>query len=102
MSKYSWMYNNRQWRARRLQQLTDHPLCNRCMDRGQVTAATVAHHVHRHEGNLEVFHTSPLESLCAACHDTDAKEQEAHGYSTAVGTDGWPTDPAHPTNRRMR
>ena len=39
-----------------------------------------------------------LESLCKSCHDSLAQSIEKRGYSTEVGTDGWPIDPKHPQN----
>lgn len=60
----------RKWRARRRVWLTEHPWCETCMLAGHYTPATDVHHLERHEGNVETFNSSPLQSLCHACHSS--------------------------------
>jgi 5-methylcytosine-specific restriction protein A len=79
-----------------------HPLCAECLRNGIITAAHAAHHLQAHHGNLDVFRLSPLESLCASCHNRFAQQIERVGYSRAIGADGYPIDPMHPFHRNDR
>jgi hypothetical protein len=94
------LYDTARWKRAREAQLAREPLCRRCTRDGKVKAATVVHHVERHDGNPALFFGSPLESLCKWHHDAEAQQTEALGYSTTIGSDGWPTDPRHPVNER--
>lgn len=66
---------------------------------GHTTPATVAHHLVPHRGDETLFFTSPLQSLCKACHDKHGAEQDARGYTSQTGPDGFPIDARHPFNR---
>jgi hypothetical protein len=57
------LYNRKQWKIDREQQLAAYPLCHDCDN-----AATEVHHLIRHKQNEELFFSSPLMSLCHACH----------------------------------
>jgi len=93
-------YKSARWQALRLAQLSKQPLCERCWESGKVTAATVVHHRKKHEGNeVLFFDPANLASSCAPCHDATEQQIERRGYSTAIGVDGWPIDPNHPSNR---
>ena len=92
------LYDTARWQRLRREQLAREPLCRRCTRDGKVTAATVVHHEQRHNGDAHLFFASPLESLCAWHHDAEAQSTEALGYSTTIGPDGWPIDPAHPVH----
>jgi 5-methylcytosine-specific restriction endonuclease McrA len=93
-------YSGRRWRSLRAQQLAREPLCERCRKLGRTTAATVVHHVERHNGDPVKFFAGPFESLCKQHHDGDAQSEERLGYSTEIGLDGFPVDPKHPVNAR--
>jgi 5-methylcytosine-specific restriction protein A len=93
------LYKTKRWYSIRQHQLTQHPLCKRHLDKGDVVAATIVHHVDRHQGNEYLFYNSRLESLCKPCHDAHEQQAERYGYSLAIGNDGWPTDHRHPANR---
>jgi len=84
------------WKKRRLVQLRAHPLCKLCLDRSIITPANVVDHVEPHDGLWRKFRWGKLQSLCGPCHDSVKRTQEARGYSTAIGPDGWPVDPKHP------
>lgn len=90
MSEHADLYNSRRWRMRRVSQLKAHPLCKRCMDRGLVTAASVAHHIVPHRGDPVLFYTGALRSVCKQCHDSVEQSIEKTGSATEVGVDGWP------------
>lgn len=70
---------DRSWRVRRAIQLEDKPWCEDCWEKGIVTVATEVHHVQRHEGDVMVFLSSPLQSLCKACHTRIGNETERAG-----------------------
>ena len=93
----SW-YGRQRWRIRARRQLREHPLCNKCLQRGHVVPATVADHVTPHRGDQQAFWFGQLQSLCAPCHSRFKQIEEVHGYSTDIDADGWPIDPRHPAN----
>lgn len=95
------LYKTARWQALRTLQLQRKPLCEWCEAKGLIVVATVAHHSEPHKGDLAKFYGVPLVSLCAPCHDTDAQSIERTGYSKAIGSDGWPTDPRHPANAKQ-
>ena len=86
---YHYLYGRR-WRTRRLAHLRQHPLCASCAEHGLVTAATVAHHTTPHKGDRELFMSSPLESLCAQCHDSLYQSIERLGYDKGCDIHGAP------------
>ena len=91
---------DRRWRARREQQLRNHPLCRLCMDmRGLVVAATVADHVEPHRNDPIKFE-GPLQSLCKACHDSWKQALESGGHMKGCDLTGMPLDPNHAWNKR--
>lgn len=58
------------WRAYRLCFLAEHPLCDQCLDDGQVTAATVVDHIQDHKGDQELFwDPDNHRALCRQHHD---------------------------------
>ena len=95
------LYNTKRWQVMRLQQLSKQPLCERCQTNGKVAAATVVHHVDKHEGDpAKFFLCSNLASSCKSCHDAVEQQVEQNGYFRAVGNDGWPLDANHPFNSK--
>jgi 5-methylcytosine-specific restriction protein A len=92
------LYKTARWHRIREQQLSEHPLCQRCLDGmpKRITPATVVHHINRHHGDPVLFYTGPFASSCAPCHDSIEQGIERRGYDTTIGQDGWPTDQAHP------
>jgi len=96
---YRKLYKTKRWLEIRQAQLTAEPLCQRHKKRGQLVRAEVVHHVKAHKGDEYLFYHGEVESLCKACHDSDAQSEEARGYSKRIGSDGWPVDPKHPANQ---
>lgn len=97
---YRKMYRTAQWQSLRCSRLSAEPLCRACALKGLIIVATVVDHVKPHRGDAALFFDiSNTQSLCAPCHDIDKGHIEAHGFSKAVGTDGYPTDPLHPIHR---
>ncbi len=102
-AEYRKLYNLPIWRGKhglRARQLTKQPLCERCKKAGHITIATVVNHRTPHKGDMNIFaDPANLESTCKPHHDGDIQAEEHHGFSTAIGADGWPTDDRHPANR---
>jgi 5-methylcytosine-specific restriction protein A len=84
------MYNTPLWRARRLYQLRQHPLCALCLERKDIVVAEVAHHIEPHRGDWERFVSIPLQSLCKPCHDGIVQSQERLGFSKGCDVHGAP------------
>jgi 5-methylcytosine-specific restriction protein A len=60
-------------------------------------AASVVNHKIPHKGDVELFYSPEnIESVCKSCHDGPIQSEERRGYSSEVGTDGWPIDYRHP------
>jgi len=93
-------YSMQRWRIRARHQLAKDPLCCLCIEEGEkVTPATVADHYPAHGGDYNLFLRGPIRSLCKAHHD--ALSGFVHKpYSSAIGGDGLPIDPAHPFNKK--
>ena len=90
MSKYN-LYNNKQWRAIRSEQLHNEPLCRRCKAIGIYTPATVCDHIDPHKGDVEAFWRGPFQSLCQVCHSLDKQRIEKNlEIKPVIGLDGWP------------
>ena len=58
----------RAWQKRRISHLAAHPWCDDCLEEGRYTEATDVHHEIPHRGDKKLFWSSPLRSLCHACH----------------------------------
>ena len=97
--EYDKFYKTARWKRLRKLQLTQHPLCKFCLQRGIVTRANVVDHVKPHRGDWTDFITGELQSLCEPCHNSAKRQIELRGYSCDVGIDGYPIDPNHPFNR---
>jgi hypothetical protein len=67
-----------------------------CLKDGRINAATIADHIEPHKGDQQKFFFGELQSLCKLHHESAKKREEARGYSTRIGADGWPVDPRHP------
>lgn len=91
-------YKTPAWRRAREAQLARQPLCERCLEAGRVTAATVVNHRRPHKGSWALFlDPGNHESCCKPHHDREIQSEERRGYRKAIGDDGWPTDPRHPS-----
>lgn len=72
---YKRMIHTSSWVRLRHLVLSEHPLCQRCVEEGYVTAATEVHHVRpveealtRREKERLMFDRSNLRALCHSCH----------------------------------
>ena len=100
---YRHLYNTARWLRTRTYQLKQHPLCQRCLRKGHVTQATVCHHLDpRQKDNPATFYLGPFESRCTECHNSLDQQEEKLGFTTEIGSDGWPSHPGHPANVATR
>ena len=97
--QYRPWYKTRAWQIVRRNQLREHPWCRMCLEAKARVLATVVDHTEPHRGDRARFFSGPFQSLCETHHNASKQREERAGYSTAVGEDGWPTDPRHPANR---
>jgi 5-methylcytosine-specific restriction enzyme A len=68
------------WQSSRVAQLARQPLCETCLKRGEVTAATVVHHKEAHKGDWQKFiDPANHESACKPCHDGELQREERRG-----------------------
>lgn len=85
-------YSSRRWKARRAQQLREHPLCKMCRAEGKATPATIADHRVPHKGDYILFWEGELDSLCKRHHDSDKALIEGGKRVVQIGVDGWPLE----------
>jgi len=69
------------WQKARKIYLREHPLCVKCLEEGQVTAATVVDHIIPHKGDYGLFwDVDNWQSLCERHHnEKTAKEDGGFG-----------------------
>lgn len=89
-ARYRALYKTARWRAIRHQQLSLHPLCEWCLEREEVTAASEVHHKIAHRGSEELFWSGPLVSTCKPCHSSRGQLEDNGKTVIRYGADGWP------------
>lgn len=89
-------YQLERWRKRSRAQLSAHPLCAMCLQRGLVVPASLADHIVEHNGDKQMFWYGALQSLCSTCHNSDKRIETLRGYLPGTDANGEPTDPRHP------
>ena len=103
-----WPYNTSQWQALRKVKLSQQPLCEACMLRGQTMQANTVDHIKPINAGGAAF--PPLDglmSLCASCHSykTGAVDNPRLQHTTyarrfkGCAVDGSPIDPLDPWHR---
>ena len=101
-----WPYNTAKWQRYRKQKLQAHPLCEVCLQHGQIEVATVVDHRIPISAGGEPF--PPLEGLASLCegHHNGKTRAEQLGETNWMhkGCDifGRPLDPNHPWNVERR
>lgn len=70
-----------------------------CLKARRLTPATTADHVIPHKGDAKLFWEGELQSVCKPHHDGPKQAEERRGFTGEADADGWPSDPAHPSNR---
>ncbi len=104
--RYKHLYDRAEWKdLRRAIWIRDAGLCRLCglvtYGRAPAPSSAVCDHIRPHRGAAALFFDPDnLQTLHKSCHDSAKAQIEARGYSSAIGADGWPIDPAHPANRR--
>jgi 5-methylcytosine-specific restriction endonuclease McrA len=99
---YRKLYQTKQWsKLREVALLRDAFKCQRCgcfLKRGRShPQSAVVHHIKAHKGDIDLFFDiNNTTSVCWTCHSGVIQSEEARGYSTQIGQDGWPTDRNHP------
>jgi 5-methylcytosine-specific restriction enzyme A len=108
-----WPYSTRHWERLRLQKLRRDPLCEACLQTGEITPAEAVDHRdpisergRKERSILEAFpHLDALASLCASHHNQKTRaEQLGEKDWMRKGCDifGRPNDPDHPWNKEER
>jgi 5-methylcytosine-specific restriction enzyme A len=97
-----WPYSTQRWQRLRLHKLRQQPLCEACLQVGEIEPATVVdHRVPITQGGDSFPALDRLASLCESHHNAKtAAEQRGEDYMRK-GCDifGRPNDPDHPWNR---
>lgn len=93
------LYRTKAWQALRLQAFTrDLGICGIC--KKIIIGRYDADHIQPHKGDgAKFFDPGNVQVLHPDCHASLKQSREKHGYSSEIGPDGWPLDPAHPANR---
>ena len=83
---YDSLINTTRWQKLRRAYLSKHPLCEDCMQRGRVTAATEVHHIEPIEWaqgieamRKRAYDQGNLRALCHECHVNAHKEMGRGG-----------------------
>ena len=76
-------YNNTTWRKLRETYMREHPICERCLEKGKVTPAEDIHHIKTPFRNGVInygllFDDKNLMALCKECHGEIHAEQQGH------------------------
>jgi 5-methylcytosine-specific restriction enzyme A len=106
-----WPYTTRRWERLRRLKLKTHPLCEACLQVGEIEPATVVDHriPISERGRQERLASEAfvsldqLASLCASHHNTKTRaEQLGQQDWMRAGCDvfGRPNDPDHPWNKQ--
>jgi 5-methylcytosine-specific restriction endonuclease McrA len=100
-SPWHHLYNTKQWKLLRKQQLAHSPLCAFCEKQGKVTPANVVDHKQPHKGDKDLFFApGNLQSLCKTCHDSAKQRAEKAGIQdVGCDTSGLPLDDSHHWNK---
>lgn len=76
-------YQNTAWRKERDNYLREHPLCEKCLEKGKITPAQDIHHKKSPFKNGEInwnllYDENNLMSLCKECHGNIHAAQQGH------------------------
>ncbi|UXN62896.1 HNH endonuclease [Phyllobacterium sp. A18/5-2] len=87
---YRKLYKTARWRRIREHQLTQQPLCQWCIEREVVEAATECHHATPHRGSVDLFWSGPFISTCKPCHASRGQREDLGQTVVTFRADGWP------------
>lgn len=76
-------YQNTAWRKERDNYLREHPLCEKCLEKGKITPAQDIHHKKSPFKNGEInwnllYDVNNLMALCKECHGNIHAAQQGH------------------------
>lgn len=85
------LYDTARWRRRAAAQLAKDPLCAACRARGWTEEArAVDHIIPARQGDQFHFWSTPVQSLCLACHNAKRRADRGKPVKPWIGADGWP------------
>ena len=91
--EYQHLYRTYRWQKIRKAHITEHPLCEMCLQQGKTTLAKVVDHITPHRGNEVLFYSGPFQSLCYAHHNSTKQKMEKREVIIGGNVDGSPLDP---------
>jgi 5-methylcytosine-specific restriction protein A len=97
------VYDLREWRRVRLEQLAREPFCRECRARGSYVPAQHVDHIVSIESGGAWFDADNLQSLCAPCHSVKTRADEGattRAWQPGCDAAGIPLDHTHPWNKR--
>jgi 5-methylcytosine-specific restriction endonuclease McrA len=98
-----WPYSTQRWQRLRLQKLRQHPLCEACLQVGEIEPATVVdHRTPIAKGGDPFPALDQLASLCERHHNekTNAEQRGEDYMNKGCDIFGRPNDPDHPWNKK--
>jgi 5-methylcytosine-specific restriction protein A len=84
------LYSLRQWQRVRRAKLTDSPLCEHHLARGETVAATEVDHIVRASRGGAWFDADNLQSLCKPCHSRKTAAEDGKRVVTGCDVNGIP------------
>lgn len=70
---------NARWRKASKMYLRAHPFCEKCLEKGIYTKATVVDHIVPHRGDQKLFwDENNWQALCKKCHDKKTGDFDSH------------------------
>lgn len=80
------IYNRQKWKKLRDAYIAEHPLCERCLEKGKITAAEQVHHVRPFLSGMSAqeieslaYDHDNLMALCSQCHKEIHQEMGGYG-----------------------
>ena len=82
-SPYLYMYKKTIWQKLRAAKLEKNPLCEYCIDNGQISIGHAIDHIQPHRGNWKKFLSfKNLRTLCKSCHCRKSqRERGSYGHN---------------------
>jgi 5-methylcytosine-specific restriction protein A len=103
VTRNTWPYNTARWQRLRRYKLSEHPLCQSCLQVGRIEPAAVVDHRTPVTAGGDAFPAlEQLASMCAPCHNAKTRaEQTGEKDWLRKGHDvfGYPLDPNHLWNK---
>ena len=90
--EYQHLYRTYKWQKIRKAHITEHPLCEMCLQQGKTTLARVVDHITPHRGNEVLFYSGPFQSLCYPHHNSTKQKMEKREIVIGGDVSGNPLD----------